>query len=244
MWRDALRRLWSGLQDTLYPPLCLLCGAHLDHDERLVCAACMARLPLISSPCCPRCSRPVRTRDGRDQLCGACRLTARPVVEQICACGEFRGGVRYLIHLFKYKRYQCLAPLLGDLLAHRCLATHALENVQWLAPIPLHWMRQRWRGFNQARELARRASELSGVPLLPPRAFRRVRRTTPQVTLTAAGRAENIKGAFAVTTPEVVRGARIALVDDVVTTGATSDECARVLLRAGAAAVRLLVVAR
>lgn len=244
MWRTALRRLWCGLLDSVYPPLCLLCGGHMEHEERHVCAGCLARLPLISAPCCPRCSRPVRTRDGRNQLCGACRLATRAVVEQIAACGEFRGGLRLLIHLFKYKRYQCLAPVLGDLLVRRCVAAGALQDVQWLAPIPLHWTRQRWRGFNQARELARCVSAASGVPVLPAGALRRVRRTTPQVSLTAAGRAANIKGAFALSAPELVRGARIALVDDVVTTGATSDECARVLVGAGAAAVRLLVLAR
>jgi len=244
MWYDALRRLWCGLLDTVYPPLCLICGTHMEHHERHVCAGCLARLPLISSPCCPRCNRPLRTRDGRDHVCGACRLAPHAVVEQIAACGEFRNGLRRLIHLLKYKRYQCLAPLLGDLLARRCLTASVLHDVQWLAPIPLHWTRQRWRGFNQACELARRVSAASGIPLLPPGVLRRVRRTTPQVTLTAAGRAANIKGAFAVTKPALVRGARIALVDDVITTGATSDECARVLLRSGAAAVRLLVLAR
>jgi len=242
--RETLSRIWCGIVDTIYPPLCLLCGGHLAHDERHICGVCMQRLPLIGSPCCPRCSRPLRTRDGRDQLCGVCRLTARAPVEQVAASGEFRGGLRHLIHLFKYKRYQCLAPQLGNLLARRATAAHALDGVHWLAPIPLHWTRQRWRGFNQARELARMTSASSGVPLLPAHALRRVRRTTPQVSLTAAGRAANIKGAFAVAAPDLVRNTRVALVDDVVTTGATSDECARVLLRAGAAAVRLLVVAR
>lgn len=244
MWREVLRRACRGLLDAVYPPLCLLCGAALDHHEEYVCGACLARLPLITSPCCPRCNRPLRTRDGHDQLCGPCRLTARPVVERIVACGEFRGGLRTLIHLFKYKRYQCLAPLLGQLLAERCRATEACQGVTWLAPIPLHWMRRRWRGFNQAEELARYVSRATATPMLPSGILCRVRRTTPQVRLSAAGRAANIAGAFAVRIPELVRKAHIALVDDVVTTGATSEECARMLIRAGAASVRLFVLAR
>ncbi|MCX7848378.1 MAG: ComF family protein [bacterium] len=244
MWRQALRRVVRGVLDLFYPPLCLLCGADLDHHESLVCSACLARLPLIGPSSCPRCSRPLHSPNGHAHLCGPCRLTARPVLDRVVACGEFRAGLRQLIHLFKYRRCQCLAPLLGNLLAQRCLTTQAYCDLDWLAPIPLHWMRQRWRGFNQARELARYVSLASGIPLLPRSALRRVRRTTPQVRLTAAGRAANVAGAFALSSPHLVRGTRVALVDDVLTTGATSSECARVLLRAGASAVRLFVLAR
>ncbi len=213
-------------------------------DDECLCAGCYARLPLISSPCCPKCSRPIRTRDGTDQLCGMCRLHPRPAVSRVFAAAEYRDSAKLLIHRYKYSRHQFLAGFLANHIMDRFPAAIHLASYDWLVPIPLHWTRQRWRGFNQSRELARCISRRSGIPVLPAGDFKRVRKTTPQVQLSAASRASNIKGAFHVKHDNYIRGMRLALVDDVLTTGSTAKECARTLRRAGAVDVGLIVMAR
>jgi ComF family protein len=240
----ALQRLSRGALDLLYPPRCLLCGTTLTDQQRHVCDACRQALPLIRGPRCPRCFRPVQTRNGQSQVCGACRLHPRGPLSRIAAAGEYRAGLRELIHLYKYSRYQFLADELGTLLLEQGRAAGIFDGVNRVVPIPLHWTRARWRGFNQARELARRCALQTGLELLPAGDFVRRRKTTPQVRLNAAGRAENMRGAFAVRRPARIEGACLLLVDDVLTTGATAHECARALRRAGAAEVRTLVIGR
>jgi ComF family protein len=240
----VLASLGRSLLDLVYPPRCVLCRAAPADDVGALCPACAQRLPVLCGPQCPRCARPIHTRDGADQLCGACRLHPRAALDRVAAAGEYYGGMRLLIHLYKYRRCQFLAAQLALLLRARPSVAALLAETDWLAPIPLHWMRQRWRGFNQAREIGRCLTNWFGVPLLPPGDFRRVRRTTPQVQLSASGRAANIRGAFAVRTNARIRQTRVTLLDDVLTTGATAHECARTLRAAGAARVNLLVVAR
>ena len=240
----TLRRLVRALADVWYPPCCALCQCGLAEGEAHLCRACTGRLPMIRAPFCPVCSRPVMTRGGTSHVCGVCRVRPKGAIARVCAAGLYDGGLKRLIHLYKYQRHQFLAAPLGDLLAAQAASSGVMDGIDCLAAIPLHWTRERWRGFNQARELALRVARVHGTLVLPPRGLRRVRRTSPQVSLDARGRRENIKGAFATRRPELVLGRRVALVDDVLTTGATADECARALMRAGAAEVRLLVLAR
>ena len=244
MMLAVLQRLGRGALDLVYAPRCLLCGQPLTSDDDHVCAACSAGLPLISGAHCPHCYRPIRTRSGTDQLCGACRLHPRGPVTRVAAAGEYRGGLRELIHLYKYSRYQFLADRLAELVLRQGESAGIFDGVDWLVPIPLHWTRARWRGFNQARELADRCAVRTGIGVLPRRDFVRVRRTTPQVCLNAAGRAENIRGAFVVRRGERIEGACLLLLDDVLTTGSTANECARALRSAGAREVRALVIGR
>jgi ComF family protein len=239
-----LRRVLRGLVDVFYPPRCVLCAAPLSRAEQCLCERCRARLPLLRGARCPRCARPIRTYGGTDQLCGACRLHPHGLLDSIAAAGEYDGALRELIHLYKYARYQFLSRELATLMLQQPAVVHLLGHADWLVPIPLHWTRTRWRGFNQARELSRHLAAATATGVLPDADFRRRRRTAPQVQLNAAGRAANMHGAFSVRNPTRIVGRRLLLVDDVYTTGATAAECARALRRAGAVGVSLLVVAR
>jgi ComF family protein len=160
-----------------------------------------------------------------------------------------RAAVRYdevaraLVHSFKYGDRLDLAPTLGRWTANA--GRELLTQAEALVPVPLHWRRLWARRFNQSASLAEAVSAASGVPVLHT-AFRRVKPTDHQVGLSRAERAQNVQGAFRVT-PEgmaEIAGRRLVLVDDVLTSGATADTCARVLLRAGAANVDVLVFAR
>lgn len=141
---------------------------------------------------------------------------------------------------FKYARDISLAPVLSAVLVE---APPLLPAHDLIVPIPLHPDRLRWRGFNQAVPLARALGRISGRPVNP-LALSRHRPTPPQVGLGAVDRRRNVRGAFAVRQPAQVRGRTVLLVDDVMTTGATAHECARVLHTAGARAVDVVVLAR
>lgn len=170
--------------------------------------------------------------------CGLCRRGARGF-DSAYSFGFYEGPLRELIHLFKYGGVQTLATPLGRFLAQ---ALPRDEQFDVIVPMPLHW-RKRWRrGFNQSTLLAREISRRIQVPVR--RAVRRVRFTSAQAGLTNAKRRENVSGAFRARGRGPLKGMRVLLVDDVMTTGATAASCARALRMAGAGRVVLLTLAR
>ncbi len=173
--------------------------------------------------------------DGR---CPLCRLGITGF-DAAYSFGSFEDELRELIHVFKYGRVQTLAGPLGRLLA---LALPREEQFDVIVPMPLHWMRRWTRGFNQSELLAREIAQRTALPVR--NAMKRSKRTKPQAGLTNAKRRDNVRGAFRVKRPAAVRGLRVLLVDDVMTTGATASACARALKTAGAKRVALLTVAR
>lgn len=180
------------------------------------------------------------------QLCGVCQQS-RPLFAQATAFGAYEGQLRELIHLYKYDRVLPAVGLLGKMLAG------AIEKLSppgsrplLMVPVPLHSSKRRQRGFNQSEELARAALKQLGRPSiqLAGKLLVRERVTVSQIGLTRPQRAENIRGAFRVVHPSVVEGQSVLLVDDVLTTGTTASECARVLRKSGADAVFVATVAR
>jgi len=230
--------------DLIYPAYCELCGSQLENLEKYICRDCSSKLPVISSPHCPVCYRSIRTRGEENRICGYCKLDSKRAVEKVVALYEYRDGARELIHRYKYDKYQFLSGFLAKNLFEQVSGSDVLEGVDWIVSIPLHWTRKRWRGFNQADKLAKYISKKTGVPLLPTKYFKRIKKTTPQVTLNAEHRKKNIRGAFELNKKIKFGNSAVVLVDDVLTTGATSNECARILKKAGAKKVNLLVLAR
>jgi len=169
--------------------------------------------------------------------CPRCRR-ARPIVDRARAIGEYDGALRAVIHALKYEGRRSLARPLAALMRERGAAM--LDGAACAVPVPLHRSRRRARGFNQAADLARRL----GVPVV--HALRRLRPTATQTDLPAARRHRNVRSAFGATrhARAAIAGSVIVLVDDVSTTGATLDACARVLKDAGALEVRALTAAR
>jgi ComF family protein len=225
-----VRQIWRGFVNALFPPRCGGCLA----EGALWCSACHASLNYVRPPTCDRCGEP--------QTIGLCtKCLAQPLqIESIHSVILFQGNVRQAIHRFKYERLAGLAEPLGDLLVEGWRARQLTAD--WIVPVPLHAARQRERGYNQAELLARYLSQQTGTPCAPA-ALNRTRRTAVQMELNAAERKINVAGAF-VAADGRLRGARVVVIDDVCTTGATLDACAAALLAAGAASVIGLTVAR
>ncbi|MEW6693128.1 MAG: ComF family protein [Pseudomonadota bacterium] len=230
-----MRREWNkafgSITDWLLPRRCLLCDAPAGPDQ--LCPACAAELPWVPLAC-PRCAMPVVTPG----WCPACQRQAPPF-DAALAPLEYTGAVRFLLTQFKFH---------GRLSHGVPLACHLLASVrergggmpQALLPVPVHPGRLRERGYNQALELARPLARALDLPLLP-HALARVRSAPPQVTLPERARAANVRGAF------TVRGnipGHVALVDDVLTTGATTGELARLLKRYGCRRVEVWCACR
>jgi ComF family protein len=174
--------------------------------------------------------------------CGACVLTP-PTYDQARAVGLYTGVLRDLIHALKYQRVYGLVQPLGDLLRQH-FSMHWSENPpEALVPVPLHRNRLRTREFDQALALARHVSQSVGIPLWADVLIRH-RPTRSQVSLSAAERQRNIRGAFTVQKPQQCPGKALLLIDDVYTTGATVQECARLLRQAGATRVDVYTLAR
>ncbi len=176
--------------------------------------------------------------------CVPCQHAA-PLFHKAVAYGAYDGTLRDLLHLFKYQQVRSAAPLLGRLLNLGLGRTELPENLL-VVPVPLFRAKQRSRGFNQAEDIARNLvrCRTDDSIQLEVSALIRTRDTASQTGLTRHQRRSNLRGAFAVPLPEKVRGRNILIVDDVMTTGTTAGECARVLLRAGASQVFVATVAR
>ena len=192
----------------------------------------------ITGPHCPRCGVAFEGA-GPNHLCGEC-LSNPPPFERAAAAFQYGGAAKDAILRLKYGK----VAWIGERLGQRLVGTSArLETVDAVVPIPLHSRRLRARGFNQSALIAKPIARALGRPLQA-EVIRRVRDTDPQAGLAKTARAENIHGAFIVPRPRRIREKRILLLDDVITTGETVKEAARVLLEAGAASVDVIAAAR
>jgi ComF family protein len=225
-----------NIQDWLFPGNCLLCRARLPAGADL-CAACDASLPRTGVTC-PRCAAPLAA--GAIGVCGACPKRP-PAFDAVIAAFRYATPADRLIQDLKYHRRLALARVLGRRLAAR-VARDDAARPDVLVPVPLHPARLRERGYNQSLELARVVARQLGVPLAPHAAVARVRPTASQTRLAPEERQRNVRNAFRIAAD--FSGRRVAIVDDVMTSGHTAAALAKSLKRAGAGSVSVWVVAR
>jgi ComF family protein len=236
--------LFTRILDFIFPASCSYCRSPLG-DSRIphFCKACWSDFATLQGPVCPSCGRPFGSpaslTDSPEHECLSCRKDP-PHYDQALAAGIFEGPLREAIHVYKYRPLRSLGKHLSLWMAEQVRMTVPLDLAM---PVPLHKKRLRHRGFNQALLLAHGISERFAIPLSYDNLVR-TRYTRPQVELSGRERAENVRGAFNLIRPQEIIDTRILLIDDVFTTGATMNECAKVLNDAGAASVTVLTLAR
>jgi ComF family protein len=230
--------LRTGFVDALYPLGCRLCGAALEIDT-LSCAAHPLELDR-ERPRCSRCAAELAPAFPDGGLCPACRREP-PRFERALTIGSYRSGLHDWVLAFKHGGRRDLAPALAALLGER-LRERGARGL--LVPVPLHPLRRFERGYDQAALLAEELARRTGLRTVA--ALRRRRATRPQGSALALSRAANVRGAFRLGpfARRKLAGQELWLVDDVLTSGSTADECARVLLHAGAVSVGVALVAR
>ncbi|MDG5495805.1 ComF family protein [Niveispirillum sp. BGYR6] len=240
-WRGPLQAFLRSALDLLLPPRCLGCGDRVGTPGTL-CPTCWTAMHFIDAPFCACCGLPFDYDAGAGALCGAC-IAAPPQFGRARAVLSYDDASRPLILGFKHGDRTDAAPGFARWMA-RSGAT-LLAECDVIAAVPLHRWRLLRRRYNQSALLALHLGRVSGKPVVPDLLIRR-RATPSQGGLTAKGRARNVAGAFAAHPRhrDRISGARVLLVDDVLTTGATVGECARVLRRAGAVGVDVLTLAR
>lgn len=235
------RRLGRAALDAVVPPTCPACREPVS-DPQTLCAKCWSQLAWIDRPWCDSCGLPFDYATGLSgpSVCAPC-LARPPVCVTARAALRYDPGSRGLVLAFKHADRTQNAPAFAAWMARA--GADALDGADLLVPVPLHWTRLVRRRFNQAALLARALSTRTGVPFAPD-LLARVRMTRTQGDLTRAQRRTNVRGAFRVRDKAGLRGKVVVLIDDVMTTGATFEACARALRRAGAKEVRALALAR
>jgi ComF family protein len=228
----------AALLDLVFPPRCLSCREFVEPGEKL-CPPCSDTLLELPPGSCPRCAEPPPAATvGDGNLCENCQ-DRPPAYETLYAPFLFGAAIADVIHRFKYEDRPHYAAPLAEL-----AAPHLDSRVAWadlVAPVPLHRKRLLQRRYDQAWLLARELARRGGKPTAP-RLLKRTRATSPQVGRDRQARLANVAGAFEGT--EKIRGRKLLLVDDVITTGATMEAAARAALEAGAVAVRGVAIAR
>lgn len=233
----------SSLVDLFFPPRCYLCEKLIaGQDEKVLCPECLGKIVPLGSPLCLRCGFPFPFSTGPDRLCGVCLSQKRPF--RFCRqLGRYQGALLESIHRFKYQRIPALAKPLGRLLADLVEEHFPWQQYDLIVPVPLHPRRLREREFNQALLLAKGMGKALGIRV-DFQSLIRVKWTEPQVKLNWQARRKNVSRAFSVKEKKRISGRLVLLVDDVMTSGATIEECSRTLLKAGAREVDAVALAR
>lgn len=227
----------------IYPGPCQLCGAPIKQQPSgFVCVDCHNDIRPVEPPYCQCCGSPFAGEITGEFSCGNC-LVLKPHFATARSAVFSAGPMRNAIHQFKYNQVRCLENFLCSLFLARALPELSGEAWAGVAPVPLHPVKERERGFNQSLPLAAALADGLSVPLIEDVA-RRVKFTDPQANLTREARMENMRGAFQVQAPLNASLGPVILIDDVMTTGATMSACAAAFRQAGASRVAAWTLAR
>ena len=237
--RPLARRAGRLVLDALLPPRCLGCGTLVEEPGTL-CGRCWRGIDFLAPPCCAACGHPFEYALPDTTLCAAC-MWRRPAYDRARAVFRYDAASRGLVLGFKHGDRTYAAPAFARWLARA--GAVPLRDTAVIVPVPLHRWRLFRRRYNQSALLAQALGRLTGIEVAPDMLVRR-RNTRSQARLDPPARRRNVQGAFALRPAADVDGRRVLLIDDVLTTGATVEACARSLRRGGAAAVDVLTLAR
>ncbi len=235
-----LKTLVLGLERLILPPVCLVCKQLIPptHSHKILCDLCAQRIPFNRVPFCQKCSRPV---SHGNRLCHQC-LRHNYAFDQAWGTTYYTGPMLKLLPLFKYHEKIALSSCWGDFLWEFFQKYCQNKHFDILMPLPLHPVRQRERGFNQALLITKELNKHLHLPISA-RNLRRIRHTPHQALLSQKERWTNIHGAFKITDSKEIHKKNILLIDDLLTTGATLSEAAACLKKAGANEVYCMTLA-
>lgn len=236
------RQIYTGLTELIFPApeLCPVCQQEKSYS-RGIGKNCLQKIALVTPPICVQCGRPQRLEVYSEQLCRQCRETPY-YFSEARAVGVYEGSLREILAELKYRYRPELGEVLGKLLVEWIKFHRNFQDFKLIIPIPINDQKLKQRGYNQAELLAKPLQRYLGIPQANDIMVRE-KFTESQNTLCKEERFRNMQGAFRVVGAGSLTGAKVLLVDDILTTGATASEAARVLLRAGALDVKVLTVA-
>lgn len=234
-------RFRSTVFQFFLPPQCPCCERFSEEGKQGFCSNCLSQIRWIEPPFCSICGIPFISREVETHPCGAC-VTHRKYFTIARALGAFEGSLQEAIHRWKYEGKTYLTPFFASWMAEGLNRYWEPGSLDLLIPVPLHTRRLRERGFNQALLLAKDLSRRTGIPYRKT-ILQKKKSTIPQVNLSRAEREKGLSGTFHVIEKEELSGLSVLLIDDVYTTGATVNECSKVLLKGGAERVDVLTLA-
>lgn len=239
----SITELLNDVCDIIFPPQCLGCEEVINQSRRhFFCPDCFEKINFINNNFCPICGLPFLVSPAGNHICGSC-LENKPGYSQARAVAGFETVIMDAIHKFKYGRNISTGYALASLMADFSFPDFDISDCSLLIPVPLHIKRLRERGFNQSLILANQISKKFKIPV-DFSVLKRCKFTLTQTGLNKAEREKNIKGAFIVADSKKISGKKIILIDDVFTTGATINECSKILLKAGAQKINVLTLSR
>ena len=231
-------KIFKTFLDIMLPPVCYVCGKSCSSKYGL-CDLCLEKIHPIAPPHCSKCGRRVTNSES---LCAEC-IAKKSCVEKGWSCCHYKDTIKECIHLFKYRGYLGLADIFKDVMAG-VIKKHNIQNeVNLIVPVPIYATKKRERTYNHAEILARSLSKSFAVPM-DAKNLKKIKWTQSQSELDKEKRLKNVKDAFLAVDRNAFSGKNILLVDDVYTTGATIDECAKALRECGVGRVFSLVLAR
>lgn len=240
------KKLINKFLDLIFSSKCKICDLQLDETRKsCICSSCWSKIELIKEPYCKKCGISLYSY-GTSEICGKC-TNDKNHFSIARSIGIYDGTLREAIHLFKYKGKVSLANHFSELIRKQIkkddFKNNLFEGVNYILAVPLHKKKLRKREYNQSLILANIISKYTGIKLLK-NCLIRVRTTLPQSQLPREQRFNNVKGVFDVVNKELIKNKIVILIDDVFTTGATINECSKILLKSGAKKARVLTLSR
>ncbi len=233
---------WRSLIRVLYPADCVLCRMPLLLDELHLCLLCRQKIQPLPKPLCLKCARPIPPYDGYT-TCSSCR-SERPHYDRGFALVEYDEPTKSIFHQIKFEKKPWLFEIYGEMLQNS-FSLSRFNDYEMIIPVPLDGMREQKRGFNQALMIAKMIKHINpSSGLLIRKLIKKIKKTKPQSQLRRNQRLTNLTGAFKLKESGEVSGKNILLIDDIVTTGSTVNECARILKENGAERVDFFTIAR
>ncbi|MFH1824844.1 MAG: ComF family protein [Candidatus Firestonebacteria bacterium] len=238
---EKVKNIIIGILDIIFPANCKICSDKLDKDRKgSICGGCWGKIKIIKHPMCVYCGKQLTSSD--ENFCADCTRQRFSFVDNR-SVGIYEGVLKEGIHLLKYKGCRVLAKHFGELMVEFIKENCGVDDIDCIIPVPMYKKKQSGRDYNQAELLSKCLADYFKIPLFTD-VLIRVKETIPQHKLSKEDRFLNVKGVFEIRNPGKIKWACVLLVDDILTTGATADECSSMLLGDGASQIRVFTLAR